>query len=94
MTEEGAIFYFKKGEANHIKYDSTNMLPIFHAFDNVIDSSKSLALTGWLTDENNHNLSYMRKWLLRYHQIIGHLSFQHLQWIGLQDFLGAIGLKI
>ena len=70
------------------------MLPIMHTFDNVICSAKSLALTGLINDENNQNLSYMRKWLLRAHQIIGHLSFQHLQWIGRQGWLGAIGLKI
>ena len=36
----------------------------------------------------------MRKWLLRDHQIIVHLSFQNLPWIGRQCWLGGIGLKI
>ena len=94
MKAEGSTFYLKKGESIHIKYDSNTMLPILHAFDNVIDSDISLALTGWLTDENNQNLSYMRKWLLRALQRIFHLSFQHLQWIGRHGWLGAIGFKI
>ena len=40
MTSEGATFCLKKGEAIHIKYDSNTKLPIFNAFDNVIDSAK------------------------------------------------------
>ena len=65
-----------------------------NAFDNVIDSAKSLALNGWLTDENNQNMSYMRKWSLRAYKRIGNLGFQHLQWIECQGWLGAIVLKI
>ena len=60
------------------------MLSILHAFDNVIYYTKSLALTGWLADENNLNLSYMRKWLLRAHERIGHIIFQNLQRIEIQ----------
>lgn len=42
------------------------------SFDNVIDSTVSLNLTGWHTDEINKNISSLKKWLIREHHRIGH----------------------
>ena len=81
LKSQGAILFLKKSNSIQIKYASNTMLPILHSFDNAIYSTKYLALTGWITDKNNQNLSYMRKWLLIAHQRMGNIYFQHLKWI-------------
>jgi hypothetical protein len=43
--------------------------------------SQSTTMNSTLTEENNQNLSPAQKELLLWHYCLGHLSFQHLQWL-------------
>jgi hypothetical protein len=59
-----------------------------------MDSAKALALKGCVTDEVNQNLTSTQKLLLRFHFRLGHIGFQHVQWLGRQGLLGPEGVTM
>ena len=81
---------FQDNNTITVPYNKETHLPVLPAFRNTIDTAKSLALTGLVTDESNQNLTFLRKWILKYHWKLGHVGFSCLQWIGRQGWLGAI----
>jgi len=56
-------------------------MPLLPAFHDAVKTAEQMANASILGDEND-NLSYKQKLLLRWHYRIGHLGFQHLQWLG------------
>jgi hypothetical protein len=69
-------------------------LPRLHVFRNALDSAKALALKGCVTDKVNQNLTQIQKLALRLHFRLGHIAFQHIQWLGHQGWLGPEGVKM
>jgi hypothetical protein len=63
-------------------------------YRNALDSAKALALKGCVTEEVNQNLTTKQKLALRFHFRLGHISFQHIQWLGRQGLLGPEGVKM
>jgi hypothetical protein len=63
-------------------------------YRNALVSAKALALKGCVTDEVNQNLTTSQKLLLRFHFRLGHIAFQHIQWLGRQGLLGPEGVKM
>jgi hypothetical protein len=69
-------------------------LPRLRVYRKALDSAKALALKGCVTDEVNQNLTSIQKLALRFHFRLGHISFQHIQWLGRQGLLGPEGAKM
>ena len=86
-------FSLQRNTSVHVKYDAQTRLPVLRCFRNVIDSAQTLALSGYLYDETNQNLSWIRKCLLKMHVKLGHLGFGHVQWLGRKGFFGKLGEK-
>ena len=77
-----------------VPYNDKTKLPVLPGFSNALSSAETLAMTGCLYDEANQNLSWAKKWLLKMHVRLGHIGFNHLQWIGRQGWLGGLGIKL
>jgi hypothetical protein len=77
-----------------LDFCDTTFLPQIRVFRNAIDSAKALALKGCVTDEVNQNLTQNQKLALRLHFRLGHIAFQHVQWLGRQGWLGPEGVKM
>jgi hypothetical protein len=69
-------------------------LPRLRVFRDALASAKALALKGCVTDEVNQNLTQIQKLALRLHFRLGHIAFQHVQWLGRQGWLGPEGVKM
>ncbi len=63
---------------------------MLRAYKETLKTAESLAMV-CLTDEANQNLSHAQKMLLKWHFKLGHIGFQHLQWIGRQGWLHKVG---
>ena len=80
-------------ERVYIKYDPKKNLPtheaiITHQIDNQL---KKLASTECVTNEANHNLTPSQKDLLCWYFRLGHIGFQHVQWLILTGRLKVKG---
>jgi hypothetical protein len=76
---------------NHCEYTH---LPRLHVYRDALNSAKALALKGCVTDEVDQNLTSIQKLALRFHFRLGHIGFQHVQWLGRQGILGPEGVKL
>ena len=93
-----ALFRIPKvdGKGTHtitVPYDKSTHLPIIEGFKNATAVAESLAMS-CVTDALNQNLTSLQKVMLQWHYKIGHIGFQHLQWIGRQGWLGKMGARI
>jgi hypothetical protein len=77
-----------------LQYCENTHLPRLRVYRNAMDNAKALALKGCVTDEVNQNLTSTQKLALRFHFRLGHIAFQHIQWLGRQGLLGAEGVKM
>ena len=73
-----------------MRYNPQTFLPVLPAFKSVELTGLNLALEGCVTSNDNENLSYLQKLLLQWHYKLGHLSFQHTQWIARRGLLGKL----
>ena len=73
-----------------MRYNPQTFLPVLPAFKSVELTGLNLALEGCVTSNDNENLSYLQKLLLQWHYKLGHLSFQHTQWIAQRGLLGKL----
>ena len=70
-------------ERVYVKYDPNNNLPTHEANLPNQREKEAKALTNavCVTNEANQNLTPSQKELLRWHFILGHIGFQHVQWL-------------
>ena len=73
-----------------IPHDPFMRLPILRCYRDAMKTAETMA-AAFVSDETNQNLSNLQKLLLKWHWKLGHLGFQHLQWIGRQGWLGKVG---
>ncbi len=64
-----------------LPHDHLIRVPMLCAYKDTLKTAKSLVMV-CLTNEANQNLSHAQKMLLKWHFKLGHIGFQHLQWIG------------
>ena len=93
MSYGQCTFCLRRTTSINVKYDDQTRLPVLHCFRKVIDSAQTLALSGYLYDETNQNLFWIRKCLLKVHVKLGHLGFTHVKWLGRKGFFGGLGEK-
>ncbi len=87
-----SCFAFTDGSMVTMQFDNTTHLPILHTFQDATKVAESL-LTSCVTDEMNQNLTSLQKLMLQWHFKLGHIGFQHLQWIARQGWLGKLAEK-
>ena len=70
-------------EVVYIKYEAKKNLPSHEAIlhNQREKESKSLKNDVCVTNEANKNLTPSQKGLLRWHYRLGHIGFQHMQWL-------------
>ena len=103
----GSKFVFKGGDVFTICHDAKLKLPMMQCYHNATRTAESVAymqagesefisdgLFPCITAESNTNLSFLQRMKLRWHWKLGHLSFQNLNWIGREGYLGKIGEKL
>jgi hypothetical protein len=88
------VLTWETGRETTIELCETTHLPQLRVFQNALESAKALALKGCVTDEVNQNLTGAQKLALRYHFRLGHIAFNHVQWLGRQGWLGPEGVKM
>jgi hypothetical protein len=88
------VLTWETGSETTVEVCETTHLPQLRAFRNALDSAKALALKGCVTDEVNQNLTPAQKLALRYHFRLGHIAFNHVQWLGRQGWLGPEGVNM
>ena len=73
----------KPVERVYVKYDPNNNLPTHKAtLPNQIEKEFKLFVNSiCVTNEANQNLNHSHKELLLWHFILGHIGFQHVQWL-------------
>jgi hypothetical protein len=82
------VLTWETGRETTIELCETTHLPQIRVFRNALESAKALALKGCVTDEVNQNLTGAQKLALRYHFRLGHIAFNHVQWLGDKDGSG------
>jgi hypothetical protein len=88
------VLTWQNGSETTVELCETTHLPQLRVYRNALDSAKALALKGCVTDEINQNLTPIQKIALRFHFRLGHIAFNHVQWIGRQGWLGPEGVKM
>jgi hypothetical protein len=88
------VITWENGSKTTLSFCETTHLPRLRVYRNALDSAKALALKGCVTDEVNQNLTTKQKLALRFHFRLGHIAFQHVQWLGRQGLLGPEGVKM
>ena len=70
-------------EKVYIKYDPKNNLTNYEAIipKKIEKEVKALESSVYVTNEANHNLTPYHKELLRWHFRLGHIGFEHFQWL-------------
>ena len=73
----------KPVERVYVKYDPKNNLPTREASlpNQREKEAKSLTNSVCVTNEANQNLTPSQKELFRWHFRLGHIGFQHVQWL-------------
>ena len=94
FNHKGIEFSLGNGNIVSTCYHELTHLPVIAGFTSALTTAKLMSMSGWVTDEHNRNLIMLQKYLLRWHHRLGHLGFQHLQWIGRKQWLGKLGEKI
>ena len=61
--------------------DCATFLPLMPVFHGAVKAANSLVLLNAAADDNK-NLSFCQKLLHSFHYRMGHLGFQHMQWLG------------
>ena len=72
---------FGKNKRVLVPYDTTTLLPILIYDKDVTNTDELFYLCAWTTDEQNTNLTYIYKNLLKWHFHIGNIGLQQLQCI-------------
>ncbi len=62
-------------------------------FNDELGVVENLALEGSVLSQNNTNLNYLQKLLLKWHYRLGNLGFQHVQYLARNGWLGSKGEK-
>ena len=75
---QGVTFRLAPDKTVFICYNKQTCLPILPAFSNAVDRVETLALSSYLFDESNQNLSWVMKWLLKIHVRLGHLGINYV----------------
>jgi hypothetical protein len=85
---------WETGSTTTVNFCETTHLPRLRVYRKALESAKALALKGCVTNEVNQNLTAKQKLALRFHFRLGHISFQHVQWLGRQGVLGPEGVTM
>ena len=88
-----SISELPNGNTVTIGYHRQTSLPILRGFNDAMETTKSLALSG-LADDSNQNLTSHQKRLFTWDARWGHLVFQHAQCIGRCGLLVPMGIKM
>jgi hypothetical protein len=88
------VLTWESGNETTVELCEITHLPQVRVFRNALDSAKVLALKGCVTEEVNQNLTHAQKLALRLHFRLGHIAFNHVQWLGRQGWLGPEGVKM
>jgi len=72
-----------------VRYNASSNLPIARGFCAADIDTVGGKLNLCVTDEVNQNLTASQKLLLKWHFKLGHLAFQHVQWLARQGYLPA-----
>jgi hypothetical protein len=91
LRRNRGVITWETGSMTTLSFCETTHLPRLRVYRQALDSAKALALKGCVTDEVNQNLTAKQKLLLRFHFRLGHIAFQHVQWLGRQGLLGPEG---
>jgi hypothetical protein len=94
ITRNRGVITWENRKQTTLSFCDTTHLPRIRVYRNALDDAKALALKGCVTDEVNQNLTSTQKLLLRFHFRLGHIAFQHVQWLGRQGLLGPEGVKM
>jgi hypothetical protein len=94
LTRQRGIITWEDRSETTLSFCDTTHLPRIRVYHNALNSAKALALKGCVTDEVNQNLTAKQKLLLRFHFRLGHIAFQHIQWLGRQGLLGPEGVPM
>ena len=84
LKEENPVWQkVKPVERVYVKYDPKNNLPTHEStLPNHIEKEfKELASDVCVTNEANQNFTHSQKEQLQWHFILGHIGFQHIQWL-------------
>lgn len=94
VYHDRAILSLKSGNKVTIPLHPRSQLPVLAVtIDLDSDVKKVKAYKGSVTDEVNQNLSVLQKHLLKWHNKLGHLYMQHVQWLGRKGLLDTHGSK-
>ena len=75
--------------------DRTSFMPLLTCFHDAEKSAMALASpTIHIDDPTNHNLTATQKMLFKFHCKLGHIGFQHLQWLLRTGLFGPLGIKM
>jgi hypothetical protein len=94
IKQNTGVLTWENRSVTTVQFCNTTHLPRLRVYRSALDSAKALALKGCVTDEVNQNLTSLQKLALRFHFRLGHISFQHIQWLGRQGLLGPEGAKM
>jgi hypothetical protein len=94
IKRNNGVITWETGSPTTLNFCETTHLPRLCVYRKALDSAKALALKGCVTDEVNQNLTSKRKLALCFHFRLGHIAFQHVQWLGRQGLLGPEGVKM
>ena len=75
------VFQCGKKKQLVLPYYKTTRLSILTSYKDATKSAELFALCACSTDQNNNNLVYLQKHLLKWHYHKGNLGFQNIQWI-------------
>ncbi len=94
VNHKECTFVTSDGLSVDVDFHKQNFLPVMNCFLNAIKVAENLALEGSVISVDNTNLTFLQKTLLKWHYKLGHLGFQHVQFLGRQSWLGSVGYKI
>ena len=72
--------------------DETSFLPFMPVFHDAASTAKQLGSFQNLNEQMD-NLTFAQRLLKRHHDKLGHLGFQHVQWLGRCGFFGPQGKR-
>ena len=79
VTWEKATLKLDNGNTLTIPYNLITHLPVITSYKQTMKLAEGMALKGCMRSENNQNLSFWSKCLLRWHFKLGHLNFALIQ---------------
>ena len=95
VKKDTATLVWRGGKSKlTVNYDVGTALPIFQAYRDIVGSAETLAANLSVMDTLNQNLSHGQKDALKWHQRLGHIGFQWIQWLARNGFLGSAGNRM